>query len=165
LINRTVYAKAACLIASVISLSVYADRKEDLVNPISYAVTVPGGYIDSPIDPKTVYENRRRGYVDSEAMPEIEPVLIPELQLPPPTVISHGDYEPVERVVSVEKKAPPLKGEDRIFEQIARDELEIKCLMDDALDQCEGIEIEVPQENKPRSRRVIDRQIQTSGTN
>ncbi|MBQ0784726.1 MAG: hypothetical protein KBT66_10875 [Amphritea sp.] len=80
-------------------------------------------------------------------------------------MISHGDYEPVERVVSVEKKAPPLKGEDRVFEQIARDELEIKCLMDDALDQCEGIEIEVPQENKPRSRRVIDRQIQTSGTN
>lgn len=163
--NLPVYAKAVCLIASWISVMAYADRKEDLVNPIDYAVTVPGGYIDSPVDPATLYEGRRRGYIDSESMPEIEPMLIPELQLPPPTVIPHGDFEPVERVVSAEKKAPPLTGEDRIFAQIARDELEIRCLMDDALDQCEGIEIEVPQENKPRSRRVIDRQIQTSGTN
>ena len=143
----------------------YADRKEDLVDPIPYTITKPAGYIDSPINPRTVYDNKRRGSVDSEKMTEIKPYLIPENQLPPPTVIPHGDYEPVERVVSAPKQAPPLQGEDKIFQQIANDQLEIECMLDEALDQCKGIQIEVPEE-KPRSRRVIDRQIQASpGTN
>ncbi|SEQ99303.1 hypothetical protein SAMN03080615_03539 [Amphritea atlantica] len=155
----------AGLMALAISGAVLADRKEDLVNPIPYAVVKPAGHIDSPVDPETIYDNKRRGFVDSEPMPEIEPYVIPERQLPPPTVVPYSDPAPVERVVSAEKKAPPLKGEDRIFEQIARDQLEIQCTLDDTLDQCEGIEIEAPKENKPRSHRVIDRQIQASGTN
>lgn len=153
-----------CSLLLVVALPASAERKEDLKNPISYVVTKPTGYIDSPVDPATLYDNRRRGYVDSEKMPEIKPYLIPERQLPPPTVIPHDAPQPVERVVSAEKKLPPLKGEDKVFQQIAKDQLEIRCLMDDTLDQCEGIEIEVPEE-KPRSRRIIDRQIQASGTN
>ncbi|UTW02369.1 hypothetical protein KDX31_13520 [Amphritea atlantica] len=153
------------LVALAISCSVMADRKADLVNPIPYEVIKPTGHIDSPVDPETVYDNKRRGFVDSEPMPEIEAYVIPERQLPPPTVVPYSDPEPVERVVSAEKKAPLLKGEDRVFERIARDQLEIECALDDSLDQCEGIEIEAPKVKKPRSRRVIDRQIQTSGTN
>ncbi|WP_299199195.1 hypothetical protein [uncultured Amphritea sp.] len=155
------------LIALAVSLSVMADRKEDLVNPISYRVVKPDGYIDSPVDPETIYDNKRRGFVDSEPMPVIEPYIIPERQLPPPTVVPYSDPEPVEQVVSAEKKAPPLQGEDKVFAQIARDQLEIECTLDNTLDKCEGVEIQAPKpaENKPRSRRVIDRQIQTSGTN
>lgn len=153
------------LVALTVSCSVMADRKEDLVKPIAYEVIKPAGYIDSPVDPETVYDNKRRGFVDSEPMPEIEAYVIPERQLPPPTVVPYSDPEPVERVVSAEEKAPPLTGEDRIFERIARDQLEIECTLDDTLDQCEGIEIEVPEVKKPRSRRVIDRQLPTSGTN
>ncbi len=154
------------LIALAVSFSVMADRKEDRVNPIAYTVVKPAGYIESPVEPETVYENKRRGFVDNEPMPEIEPYLIPERQLPPPTVVPYSDPAPVERVVSVDKEVPPLTGEDKIFAQIARDQLEIECILDDTLDKCDGVEIEVaPVEKKPRSRRVIDRQIQPSGTN
>ncbi len=135
-----------------------AERLEDLRNPIDYHVTTPRGYIDSPIDPATVYEHKRRGTVDAEKMTEIKPAILPEKQLPPPTVVPHSGAEPVQRVISATVKAPKLTGEDAIFQRIAEDERKVQCLLDDTLDQCEGIEIEVP-EVKPRSRRVIDRQI------
>lgn len=143
-------------------VSVQADRKEDLVNPIPYVVTKPAGYIDSPIDPKTVYEYKRRGTVDAEPMSEVKPYLIPEKQLPPPTVIPHSGAGPVEQVVSAQKPIPKAVGEDRVFQQIAYDQLKVQCLMDDTLDQCEGIEIDVSQPDpKPRSKRIIDRQLQS----
>ncbi|WP_428034052.1 hypothetical protein [Amphritea sp.] len=165
--NPAVSTMTIGMLALTLSFSVMADRKEDLVNPISYEVIKPAGHIDSPVDPATIYDNKRRGFVDSETMPEIEPYVIPERQLPPPTVVPYSDPEPVERVVSAEKKAPPLKGEDKVFAQIARDQLEIECTLDNTQEKCEGVEIQAPKpvENKPRSRRVIDRQIQTSGTN
>lgn len=165
--NPPVSSITAGLLALAISSLVMADRKEDLVSPITYEVIKPAGHIDSPVDPETIYDNKRRGFVDTESMPEIEPYVIPERQLPPPTVVPYSDPEPVERVVSAEKKPPPLQGEDKVFAQIARDQLEIECALDNTLDKCEGIEIQAPKpvENKPRSRRVIDRQIQTSGTN
>ncbi|WP_417226390.1 hypothetical protein [Amphritea sp.] len=166
--NSSVSAKTFALLTLVVSASVMADRKEDLINPIAYDVVKPDGYMDSPVDPENVYKYRRRGYVDSEPMSEIKPYDIPERQLPPPTVVPYSEPAEVERVVSVEQKPPPLTGEDKVFAQIARDQLEIKCALDDSLADCEGIEIEVrpgPQEKKPRSRRVIDRQLQASGTN
>ncbi|MEH6576762.1 MAG: hypothetical protein V7731_06745 [Amphritea sp.] len=135
-----------------------AERLQDQRDPISYVITAPGGYIDSPVDPESVYEDRRHGFVDSEDMTEVKPGVLPEKQLPPPTVVPHSGYEPVQRVISAKKKSPKLTGEDAIFQQIAIDELKVQCLLDDSLDQCEGIEIEIP-EAKPRSRRVIDRQI------
>ena len=36
-------------------------------------ITAPEGYIDSPIDPESVYANRRYGFVDSEDMTEVKP--------------------------------------------------------------------------------------------
>lgn len=153
------------LLTGSVSLAVMADRKEDLINPIVYDVVKPSGYIDSPIDPATVYEYKRRGFVDSEPMLEVKPYVMSERKLPPPTVVPYSEPEPVERVVSAEEQAPPLLGEDRVFVQIARDMLVIKCALDAELEQCEGVEIERPVESKPRSRRVIDRQIQASGTN
>jgi len=143
----------------IIALPALAERKEDIINPISYVVTEPGGHIDSPIDPNTVYDNKRRGFVDMEPMSEVKPHVVHERQLPPPTVIPHSGLEPVERIISVKREKIILSGEDEIFKQIGDDELKIRCLMDDTLDQCEGIEIEMP-EQKPRSRRIIDHQIQ-----
>ncbi|RTE65511.1 hypothetical protein EH243_11250 [Amphritea opalescens] len=164
--SQSISAVSLGLIAWTISLTVMADRKEDLVDPIGYEVVQPAGDIDLPVDPKTVYEYKRRGYVDSEPMTEIKPYVLPDRQLPPPTVVPYSEPEPVERIVSVEKKAPPLTGEDKIFAQIERDQLEIQCALDDTLEQCEGVEIVQPkEETKPRSRRVIERQIQASGTN
>ena len=148
----------ACLLIPLISGPVCADRKEDILNPIPYVVTEPTGYIDSPIDPATVYEFKRRGFVDAEPMEEIEPYLIPERQLPPPVVIPHSGPSEAERVVAAQRKAPPLKGEDKIFEQIAQDQLVMECILEDTLENCEGVEIVLPEE-KPRSRRIIDRQI------
>lgn len=158
MISRSFICQLVLSCGVIIALPALAERKEDLVNPITYVVTEPGGYIDSPIDPNTVYDNKRRGFVDSESMSEIKPHLIPERQLPPPTVIPHSGLEPVERIISAKRERITLSGEDKVFQQIADDELKIRCLMDDALDQCEGIEIEMP-EQKPRSRRIIDRQI------
>lgn len=141
-----------------------ADRKEDILNPIPYVVTQPNGYIDSPIDPATVYEYKRRGYVDAEPMDEIRPYLIPERQLPPPVVIPHSGPGEVERVVAAQRKPPPLKGEDRIFEQIAKDQLIMDCILEDTLENCEGVEIVLP-EQQPRSRRIVDRQIRRVSEN
>lgn len=162
--NCSVSTMTFALLTLAVSANVMADRKEDLVNPIRYEVIQPVGG-DLPVDPKTVYEYKRRGFVDSEPMIEVKPYVLPERQLPPPTVVPYSEPEPVERVVSVKKKAPPLTGEDKVFAQIARDQLEIQCALDDTLDQCEGVEIVQPKETKPRSRRVIERQIQASGTN
>lgn len=154
----------ALLLILLISGPACADRKEDLLNPIPYVVTQPAGYIDSPVDPATVYENKRRGTVDTEAMTEIEPYLIPERQLPPPTVIPHSGPSTVERIIAARQKAPPLKGEDRIFEQIAKDQLVMECILEDTLENCEGVEIVLPEE-QPRARRVVDRQIRRASEN
>ncbi len=154
----------ALILIPLISGLAWADRKEDLLNPIPYVVTQPTGYIDSPIDPATVYEFKRRGYVDAEPMDEIKPYLIPERQLPPPVVIPHSGPSEVERVVAAQRKAPPLKGEDKIFDQIAKDQLVMECILEDTLENCEGVEIVVPEE-KPRSRRIVDRQIRRVSEN
>ncbi|WP_432472419.1 hypothetical protein [Amphritea sp. HPY] len=159
MMNQSFFSLFVLSCGVITALPALAERKEDLVNPITYVVTEPGGYIDSPVNPNTVYDNKQRGFVDSEPMLEIKPHLIPERQLPPPTVIPHSGLEPVERIISAQQKKIVLRGEDKVFQQIADDDLKIRCLMDDALDQCEGVEIEIP-EPKPRSRRVIDRQIQ-----
>ncbi|MDO6562917.1 hypothetical protein Q4488_05915 [Amphritea sp. 1_MG-2023] len=163
--NRFVAIQALALSVLTVSFAVMADRKEDLIDPIDYEVIQAAGHIDSPVDPESVYRYRRRGFVDSEPMIEIKPYSIAERQLPPPTVVPYSEPAPVERVISAQQSIAPLTGEDKIFAQIARDQLEIECTLDDSLSQCEGIEIEQPKEHKPRSRRVIDRQIQTSGTN
>lgn len=159
MMKRSLFCQLVLCCGVITAVPALAERKQDLLNPITYVVTEPGGYIDSPVNPNTVYDNRRRGFVDAEPMLEIKPHLIPERQLPPPTVIPHSGLEPVELIISAKQKKIVLGGEDKVFQQIADDELKIRCLMDDSLDQCEGIEVEIP-EPKPRSRRVIDRQIQ-----
>lgn len=149
------------LCAAVITCLSVASQAQTSEQPISYVVTVPGGHINDRPDPATLYDFKPRGFVDGESMTEVYPAMIQEKQLPPPTVIPFDRFDPVQVVVG-EQRIAPVSAEDRIFLQIAIDQVEIDCLLGERIEGCEAfIDIEEePAETAPRSRRVIDRQLQ-----
>ena len=100
---------------------------EEIVVPIDYKVTAPKGYLYGTVDGETAYKDWRRGSFDKERMQEIAPQDLPD-NLPEPVVIPF--VAPKVNEVAVGKlKDPPLKGEDKIFVQIGKDELKARCFL------------------------------------
>lgn len=100
---------------------------EEIVVPIDYKVTAPKGYLYGTVDGETAYKDWRRGSFDKERMQEIVPQDLPD-NLPEPVVIPFVAPK-VNEVAVGELKAPPLKGEDKIFVQIGKDELKARCFL------------------------------------
>jgi len=101
--------------------------EEELELPIDYEVTSPKGYFYGTVDGETAYKDWRRGTFDKERMNEIKPKDLPS-NLPEPVVIPY--VPPVVNEVPVGKpKKPALKGEDKIFVQIGKDEKKARCLI------------------------------------
>ena len=101
--------------------------EEELERPIDYEVTSPKGYFYGTVDGETAYKDWRRGTFDKERMNEIKPQDLPS-NLPEPVVIPY--VPPVVNEVPVGKpKKPALKGEDKIFVQIGKDEKKARCLI------------------------------------
>jgi len=100
---------------------------EEVVVPIEYEVTAPKGYFYGTVDGETAYKDWRRGTFDKERMQEITPQDLPD-NLPEPVIIPFT--EPKVNEVPVGKpKRPPLKGEDKIFVQIGKDEQKARCFL------------------------------------
>lgn len=110
-----------CLMSCVVS------AEEDIEVPIDYEITTPKGYFYGTVDGETAYKDWRRGTFDKERMNEIKPKDLPS-NLPEPVVIP---YVPpvVNEVPAGKPKKPPLKGEDKIFVQIGKDEKKARCLI------------------------------------
>lgn len=100
---------------------------EEIEAPIEYRVTAPKGYYYGTVDGETAYKDWRRGTFDKERMIEVQPKDLPS-NLPEPVIIPY--VEPKVNEVPVGKpKQPPLKGEDKIFVQIGKDEKEARCFI------------------------------------
>ena len=107
------------------SCAIYAEEEVEL--PIEYDITSPKGYYYGTVDGETAYKDWRRGTFDKERMNEVQPKDLPS-NLPEPVVIPY--VPPVVNEVPVGKpKKPPLKGEDKIFVQIGKDEKKARCLI------------------------------------
>lgn len=104
-----------------------AAAAEESVQPIEYEVTQVRGYLYGTVDGKTAYQDWRRGTFDKERMIEVQPKKLPD-NLPEPVVIPYTEPEVSEVPVGQPKKQP-LKGEDKIFAQIGKDEKEARCLI------------------------------------
>ena len=113
-----------CLSLCLFSLSVWAEEEEQV---IKYDVTPVKGYLYGTIDGETAYKNWRRGTFDKERMVEIKPRKIKK-ELPKPVVV-HFISPKVTEVPVGQPKKPPLKGEDKIFVQIGKDEIKARCFI------------------------------------
>lgn len=100
---------------------------EEIEVPIEYQVTAPKGYYYGTVDGETAYKDWRRGTFDKERMTEIKPQDLPN-NLPEPVVIPFVEPK-VNEVPVGEPKTPPLKGEDKIFVQIGKDEKKARCFI------------------------------------
>ncbi len=128
---------------------------------ITYVVTQPAGYLDGSPEPSTLYDLKPRGFVDSESMFEVRPAMIQEKQLPPPTVVPFDRFDPVQVVIGEQEIVPTHSAEDKIFFQIAIDQVEIDCLLGEREgEECDVFEVIEDEPAEPKSRRVIDRQFQ-----
>ncbi len=100
---------------------------EEIIAPIKYQVTAPRGYFYGTVDGETAYKDWRRGTFDKEKMVEVKPDNLPS-NLPEPVVIPY--VKPKVNEVPVGKpKKPLLKGEDKIFVQIGKDEKKARCFI------------------------------------
>jgi len=121
------------LLFAICPLSAVAEEDE---LPIPYDITKPGHR--SEYRPGSIaYEGLKRGTFDREVMDEIRPEKIPA-QLATPVVVPYQDKPYVFRTKEGERKLK-LKGEDRIFQQIAIDIIQTRCIL---LGEC-------PEEKKP----------------
>lgn len=100
---------------------------EEAPAPVPYKVTPVKGYLYGTVDGKTAYKDWRRGTFDKERMNEVQPADLPN-NLPEPTVIPYTEPKVKEIAVGKPKRAP-LKGEDKIFVQIGKDEKRARCLL------------------------------------
>lgn len=115
-----------CLSIGLCSAFVWAQEEED-DQVIEYEVTAVEGYLYGTIDGETAYKNWRRGTFDKERMVEIKPRKIKK-ELPKPVVVPFTAPKVSEVPVGQPKK-PPLKGEDKIFVQIGKDEVKARCFI------------------------------------
>lgn len=104
-----------------------AFSEEAVEKPIEYQVTPVKGYLYGTVDGESAYKDWRRGTFDKERMVEVQPKQLPS-KLPEPVVIPFAEPKVNEVPVGKPKK-PPLKGEDKIFVQIGKDEIEARCLI------------------------------------
>lgn len=108
-------------------LTFSAIAEEAIEQPIEYDITSPKGYYYGTVDGETAYQDWRRGTFDKERMNEIQPQDLPS-NLPEPVVVPF--VEPSVSEVPVGKpKKPPLKGEDKIFVRIGKDEKKARCFL------------------------------------
>lgn len=113
------------LVLSLFLASSVLNAEEEPKLPIDYEVTSPKGYFYGTVDGETAYKDWRRGTFDKERMSEIKPKDLPS-NLPEPIIIPY--VPPVVNEVPVGKpKKPALKGEDKIFVQIGKDEKKARC--------------------------------------
>lgn len=108
-------------------LSPFTMAEEVVEAPIAYEITPVKGYLYGTVDGETAYQDWRRGTFDKERMVEVKPKELPS-NLPEPVVIPYTEPKVNEVPVGKPKK-PPLKGEDKIFVQIGKDEKEARCLI------------------------------------
>ncbi|WP_261844279.1 hypothetical protein [Aliamphritea ceti] len=153
------------VLGSMATLSLASHAAGQLNEAITYVITQPAGYLDSSPEPATLYDLKPRGFVDGESMFEVRPAMIQEKQLPPPTVIPFDRFDPVQVVIGEQEIVPTHSAEDKIFLQIAIDQVEIDCLLGEIEgDDCAAFDVieEEPAgpDSQPKSRRVIDRQFQ-----
>ena len=115
------------VLLSLVLISPFLPAEEETVLPIKYEVTAPEGYFYGTVDGETAYKDWRRGSFDKERMTEIKAKDLPN-DLPPPVVIPYT--KPTVKEVPVGKpKTPPLKGEDKIFVTIGKDEKKARCFL------------------------------------
>lgn len=112
-----------CLL--LFSAQVFSEEEVEL--PIDYQITAPKGYYYGTVDGETAYQDWRRGTFDQERMVEVIPRDLPN-NLPEPLVIPYAPPK-VNEVPAGKDKKPPLKGEDKIFVQIGKDEKKARCLL------------------------------------
>ena len=149
------------VMGSLVSVPAVSNASGQLNEAITYVVTQPAGYLDSSPEPATLYDLKPRGFVDSEPMFEVRPAMIQEKQLPPPTVVPFDRFDPVQVVIGEQEIVPTHSAEDKIFYQIAIDQVEIDCLLGEREgEDCAAFDIIEDEPAEPKSRRVIDRQFQ-----
>ena len=149
------------ILGSMTTMSSVSLAAGQLNEAITYVITQPAGYLDGSPEPATLYDLKPRGFVDGETMFEVRPAMIQEKQLPPPTVIPFDRFDPVQVVIGEQEIAPTHSVEDKIFLQIAIDQVEIDCLLGETDgDDCAAFDIIEEEPAEPKSRRVIDRQFQ-----
>ncbi|WP_286239663.1 hypothetical protein [Neptuniibacter halophilus] len=117
--------KVLLLTSLLITPGLQAEEESEV--PIEYQVTVPKGYFYGTVDGETAYENWRRGSFDKEPMVEVQPEDLPS-NLPKPVVVPFVPAK-VNEVPAGKSKKPVLKGEDKIFVQIGKDEQEARCFI------------------------------------
>lgn len=115
------------ILLSLLCISSWLFAEEEVIQPIKYEVTSPKGYFHGTVDGETAYKDWRRGSFDKERMTEVRAKDLPS-DLPPPVVIPYTKPK-VKEVPVGEPKVPPLKGEDKIFVTIGKDEKKARCLL------------------------------------
>ncbi|ANG61978.1 hypothetical protein A8C75_05410 [Marinobacterium aestuarii] len=85
---------------------------------LPYALTEPRGFSAGTVSGRSVYDNKARGSLDGEDMPEVRPVDAGS-GLPAPHIVPYAKVPEATEVLigSVKRPAAP-SGEDRVFEQI-----------------------------------------------
>ncbi len=112
--------------ALLVLFSAAVGAAEEEPAPIEYEITSPKGEYYGTIDGKTAYQDWRRGTFDREVMNEIKPADKPD-NAPEPVVIPF--VAPAVQEVPAGKPKKPLKGEDKIFVQIGKDEKKARCFI------------------------------------
>nr|WP_067298743.1 hypothetical protein [Marinobacterium profundum] len=85
---------------------------------LPYALTAPQGYSAGSVKGQSVYDNKARGSLDSEVMPEVQPANSGS-GLPAPHIVPYAKVpEATEVLIGPVKRPAPPSGEDLVFEQI-----------------------------------------------
>jgi hypothetical protein len=89
---------------------------------LPYALTEPEGFSAGSVKGQSVYDNKARGSLDGEVMPEVRPEDAGP-GLPAPHIVPYAKAPDATDVLIGSVKRPAASsGEDRVFEQIKAEE-------------------------------------------
>ncbi|MBY4677966.1 hypothetical protein [Marinobacterium arenosum] len=109
-------------------LPVAAAVPDESVEDIPYRYVTSDGPSTRMRNGATVYKDKPRGEFDDEPMTEITPRFTAKPP-PEPMVIPYAPLEDIEQGLVTDLRRKELKGEDKIFRQIARDVIKARCFL------------------------------------